>query len=187
MIGVKTMFETILIAFIVAKLKGYNIKPIFKSWEIYPIIIFELFYVFMQISIFLGNYDFIVYSSIYKKLYLYSFIFLIIKHKQYISAIIGSVCIFIGTILNNIAITTNNGKMPVFPTLSYYTGYATKEAFDKIKDIHVLGNEATKLKFLTDIFDVGYSIISIGDILIRLFAFIIIYSSVKYVNKIQRT
>jgi len=181
MIGVKTMLETILIAFIVAKLKGYNIKLIFKSWGIYPIIIFELFYVFMQISVFLGNYDFIIYSGIYKKLYLYSFIFLIIKNKQYISAIIGSVCIFIGTILNN------NGTMPVFPTLSYYTGYATKEAFDKIKDIHVLGNEATKLKFLTDIFDVGYSIISIGDIFIRLFAFLIIYSSIKYVNKIQRT
>lgn len=181
------MLETILIAFIVAKLKGNNIKLIFKSWEIYPIIIFELFYVFMQISIFLGNYNFIVYSSIYKKLYLYSFIFLIIKHRQYISAIIGSGCIFVGTILNNIAIAANDGTMPVFPTLSYYTGYVTKEAFDKIKDIHVLGNEATKLKFLTDIFDVGYSIISIGDILIRLFAFIIIYSSIKYVNKIQRT
>ncbi len=30
------MLETIILALIMAKLKGYEIKPLFKSWHIYP-------------------------------------------------------------------------------------------------------------------------------------------------------
>ncbi|GAA0727765.1 hypothetical protein GCM10008905_25750 [Clostridium malenominatum] len=73
--------------------------------------------------------------------------------------------------------------MPVFPTLSYLTGYATPDAFSKVDDIHVLGNSSTKLKFLTDIIDVGYSILSIGDIFIRVFVFIIIFNTIKHMNR----
>ena len=76
--------------------------------------------------------------------------------------------------------------MPVFPTLSYLTGYGKVEAFDKVNDIHILGNSSTKLKFLTDIFDIGYSILSIGDVFIRLYVFIIIYSVIKEIN-VERT
>ena len=36
--------------------------------------------------------------------------------------------------------------------------------------------------YLTDIFDVGYSVLSIGDIFIRVFVFIIIYNTVKHLN-----
>lgn len=176
------MLETIILAFIIAKIKGYKLKPLFKSWEIYPVLGFELMYVIMQISVFIGDYRFIKYAGIYKTLYLYSVLFLVFKYRLYISAIIGSGFIFIGTALNKIAIAANNGSMPVFPSLSYYTGYATPDSFSKIKDIHVLGNEATKLKLLTDIIDIGYSILSIGDIFIRLFVFVIIYSAIKYLN-----
>lgn len=179
------MLETILLTLLLAKIKGYKISVLFKSWEIYPIIIFEFIYILMQISVFKGYYGYIKYSGVFKTLYLSSFLFLILKYKQYIPAIVGSICIFIGSILNNIAIALNNGKMPVFPTISYYTGYVSEEAFLKVNDIHILGNEATKLKILTDIFDLGYSVISIGDVFIRLFVAIVIYSSIKHANKFK--
>ncbi|MGN0028014.1 MAG: DUF5317 family protein, partial [Clostridium sp.] len=74
------------------------------------------------------------------------------------------------------------GYMPVFPSLSYLTGYAKVDSFSKVKDIHILGNSSTKLKFLTDIFDIGYSVLSLGDIFIRCFVFIIIYNTIKKIN-----
>jgi hypothetical protein len=87
--------------------------------------------------------------------------------------------------LNKFVIRANNGKMPVFPTLSYFTGYAKPDSFIKVNDIHVLGDSSTKFKFLTDIIDVGYSIMSIGDIFIRFFVFIIIFNTIKYIDTIK--
>ena len=81
------------------------------------------------------------------------------------------------------AIKFNGGFMPVFPKLSYLTGYAKVDSFNKVNDIHILGSSNTKVKFLTDIFDLGYSVLSIGDIFIRAFVFIIIFSSVREINK----
>ena len=176
------MIETIFLALVFAKIKGYKVKPLFKSWTIYPVLAFVLIYVVFEVMIFHGDYRFIKYSSIFHLLSLLIFLILIIKYKLNASAIIGSVFIFIGSTLNNVVISANNGKMPVFPTISYWTGYAKPEAFIKVKDIHILGSSLTKLKFLTDIFDIGYSIMSIGDIFIRVFAFIIIFNTIKVIN-----
>jgi len=177
------MIETIFLTFLVSKLKGYKLKPLFKTLDIYVILFFELIYWLLQGSVFLGNYSFIRYSTVFKSVYLYSFFILIFRYKLYYSAILGSISIVIGSTLNNIAISANNGKMPVFPTLSYLTGYASVDSFSKVNDIHILGNSSTKMKFLTDVMDTGYSILSIGDIFIRLFAFIIIYNAIKHLNK----
>lgn len=176
------MIETILLAMLVAKIKGYKLKPFFKSLSAYPVIIFSFIYIFIGISIFYGNYSFIKYEVWLEKIYILMFIPLIFKYKLYISSIIGSLFIFIGTYLNNIAINANNGKMPVFPTLSYITGYVKPDSFSKIKDIHILGDNSTKLKLLTDYIDLGYSILSIGDIFIRFFTFIVIFDFIKYIN-----
>lgn len=177
------MWETVILALILAKIKGYKLKPLFKSWHIYPILIFELIYLIFQINIFNENYSFIKYANILETLYLSSYLFLILKYEQYISSIIGAVFIFIGTFLNKVAIGANGDKMPVFPTLSYLTGYAAPDAFSKVNDIHILGNSSTQLKFLTDIIDVGYSILSIGDVFIRLFVFVVIFNTIKYINR----
>lgn len=179
------MIETILIAMLAAKIKGYKLKPLFMSWEIYPVFLFVIIYIFLNMGIFFGNYSFIKYARILESLYICTFFILIIKYKQCISAILGSACIVIGTILNKIAISANGGKMPVFPTLSYVTGYVKPEIFTKVKDIHVLGSTATRLKFLTDTIDLGYSILSIGDIFIRLFTFIIIFNTIRSINNIK--
>lgn len=177
------MIEVILIAMLIAKIKGYNLKPFFKSWAMYPIFICELIYVFLQATIFLGDYSFVKYASVIKSIHLYLYLIPIIKYKKYYGAIIGSIFILIGSTLNNVAIKANNGSMAVFPTLSYWTGYVKEDSFIKINDIHVLGNSETKLKFLTDVIDIGYSILSIGDIFIRCFAFIVIFNVIKEVNK----
>ena len=179
------MLETIILALIITKLKGYEIKPLFKSWHIYPVLTIELIYIIIQINIFLENYSLIRHVKILETIYICSYLFIIIKYEQYASAIIGSIFILIGVMLNKIDIAVNNGKMPVFPTLSYFTGYAKPYFFLKVNDIHILGDSSTKFKFLTDIIDVGYSVMSIGDIFIRFFVFIVIFNTIKHINNIK--
>lgn len=176
------MLEAIIISLIFSKIKGYKIKGIFKSWTIYPVLALEAIYLFAQVNIFMGNYFMIKYVNILKTIYLCSYLPLIFYYEKYVQAIIGSIFIFLGGFLNDIAIRANNGFMPVFPTLSRITGYIDINAFGQIDNIHILGNESTKLKFLTDIFDIGYSVLSLGDIFMRLYVFIIIYSVIKEIN-----
>lgn len=177
------MIETILISFIFCKIKKLKLSPLFKNWAIYPVLFMELLYLVVQASIFMENYEVIKYVGILKTIYLCSYLPLVFTFREYIAAIIGSFFVIVGGILNDIAITANNGFMPVFPTISYWTGYAKLDAFNKVNDIHILGDSTTRLKFLTDIFDIGYSVLSIGDIFIRCYVFIIIYNVIKYLNK----
>ena len=176
------MIETVLISLIFCKFKKLRVKPLFKKWPIYIVILMEMIWLISQINVYFENYDVIKYVGPLKTLYLCSYLPIIFFYKQYISAIIGSIFVIIGGILNDIAINANNGFMPVFPSLSYITGYTKEDSFAKVNDIHILGDSSTKLKFLTDIFDVGYSVFSLGDIFIRVFVFIIIYNTVKEIN-----
>lgn len=176
------MLETIILALIIAKIKGYKIKEIFSFWQLYVILSLEFLYLIMQISFFMHNYALLKYVGILETIYLSSYILLIIEFKLYKDALYGSLCIFIGSLLNKIAIGVNGGKMPVFPRLTLITGYMPKESLNTIDNLHILGDHSTNLLFLTDIFDIGYSILSIGDIFIRAFVFIIIYQSVRFLN-----
>lgn len=181
------MIETVLLVLFVAKKKGYKLNLLFRNWVIYPVLIVTFFYFVINITIFLGFYGFVKYTKLLETLYVLTFLPLILKYELYKSALIGSVCIFIGTALNKLAMKGNGGKMPVFPTLSYRTGYVKQDSFSKVRDIHILGNSETKFKFLTDYLDLGYSILSIGDVFIRLFTFIIIYHSIKHINQLDLT
>lgn len=180
------MIETIIIAMLAAKIRGYKLRPLLRSWEMYPIFLFVIIYFILNIGVFFGDYSFVRYAGILEKVYFCTFFILIIKYKQYISAIVGSICIFIGTILNMVVMSANSGKMPVFPTISYITGYVKPDSFAKANDIHILGSASTNLKFLTDIIDLGYSILSIGDVFIRIFTFIIIFNTIKCINILQK-
>lgn len=176
------MIETILLALLCAKLGGYKIKPLFKDWPIYLVLAFALIYILLEIAVFNGNYSVIRFSTAYKILYLSAFLAIIIKYNLYKKAIVGSVFVLIGGALNDIAIAANGGKMPVFPTLSYLTGYASPDAFTKVNDIHILGSSTVNYKFLTDFIDIGYSILSIGDLFIRMLPFIVVFYAVKSCN-----
>ena len=62
--------------------------------------------------IFSGNYSAIKYMALMKSLYLCSYLFLVFKYEIYGSAIIGSGCVLLGGLLNDIAIKANGGFMP---------------------------------------------------------------------------
>ncbi len=177
------MIETIIAALVFAKIKGYKLKPFFKSWTIYPILVFEVIYLLFQINVFMGNYEVINFAPWFKAIYMYLFLIPIFWYREYIPALIGSVFVFIGTLLNHLVMNANGGKMPVYPSVSYKTGYISQNTFSKINDIHILGTSNVKLKILSDILDIGYSILSIGDILVRVFILIIIYTTVKKTNE----
>lgn len=176
------MFEAILIAMLIAKIKGYKLKPLFKTWTVYPVFVLELVHLSFQVTIFMGNYDFVQYASILKRVYLFMFLIPIIVYREYLSGLIGSALIFIGSIMNNFVMAQNGGKMPVFPNFSYITGYVSDDALAKIKGIHILGTTQSKWWILSDIIDVGWSVLSIGDLFIHTFALLIIYQTIKVLN-----
>ena len=60
------MIIYILLAFLIARLKGYSIKPVLKDKSLYPLFIAELVYLFLQASVFLGYYKFIPYAGTFK-------------------------------------------------------------------------------------------------------------------------
>jgi len=103
-------------------------------------------------------------------------------YKLYKPGIIGSILICCGTILNRFVMNQNGGKMPVYASISKLTGYYDPSAIQNVDNIHIIGSETTKYKFLTDIFDTGFSILSLGDILIHSFITIVIYYVIKEVN-----
>lgn len=179
----RLMLETLISTLIYCKYKKYTIKPLFTHKEIYYVLGIELIYLVVQLAIFNDMYGLIRYASLLKSVYLCSYLGLIFKYMLYKEALIGSGFMLLGGVCNQIAIRVNNGKMPVFPSLSYLTGYATPEGFEiagrVANDFHIMGSEQTKLIFLTDVFDIGYSVLSIGDLLIRVFVIVVVYGAVK--------
>lgn len=176
------MLETILLAMVFAKIKGNKIRPLFQTWTMYPIFFIEIVYIIFQITVFAGNYTFIPYAPVLKKVYLFLFIIPIYFYKEYFAGLVGSAFVVVGTLMNNFVMSQNGGKMPVFPTLSYITGYIRPEAFDSVVSIHSLGDAQTKWRFLSDIIDVGWSVLSIGDVLIRVLAFLVVYQTIFILN-----
>jgi hypothetical protein len=177
------MFIFILLAVLCAKIKVYRLMPILKAYSLYPYAVIEVFYLFLQFNILIGNYSYVQFSSIINMVYLYTLLIPIVVYKLYKPGIYGSIFICVGTILNKFVISQNGGKMPVFASLSKLTGYYDESAIQTVDNIHIIGNEMTKFKFLSDFIDIGFSILSIGDILIHSFVFIIIYSVIKEVNQ----
>lgn len=176
------MIDALIISAVISKIKHYKLKYLFRTWTFYPILLTQLILIFCQISVFSGTYYFVRFASAVETAIILSYVFSIIVFRLYKPAILGSFSIFFGSALNKFVISQNGGKMPAFPSLSYITGYVTPEAFGKADSLHILGNEATKFKFLTDYIDLGYSILSIGDVFIHLFSVIMLYSIIKAVN-----
>lgn len=180
------MPETILLAFLFAKTKGYKIKQLFKSWTIYPLVGFEVITLIGQAATFFGNYEVIKVIGSLTTIYLITYLLLVLKYELYISAIISSLFVILGGALNDIAIKANEGFMPVYQSLSYFIGRVPLENVKMVNDIHILGDTQTKVKVLTDFIDLGYTILSIGDVFMRVFVFVIIYNSIKKINNQRR-
>ncbi len=177
------MILSVLIAFFIAKLKKYSLAPVFQSFVLYPLFAVEILYWFFQINTFMGNYDYIKFSSYLKNAYMLVLLIPILIYKLYGAALVSSGCVLIGTVLNKIAIKANDGKMPIYPTLSKLTGYYKADSLEDIADsLHILGDLGVKLKILTDYIDIGWSILSIGDLLNHSFVTIIVFYTIKALN-----
>lgn len=177
------MFINILLAVFCAKIKGYQIKPIVKAYAIYPFFIAEILYLFLQVNIMIKNYEYLQYAAIFKRFYFLTLVVPLIVYKLYKPGFWGAALIITGTLLNRFVIRQNGGKMPVFATLSKITGYYDSEAILTADKLHIIGNEVVKYKILTDFIDVGYCILSIGDLLIHAIVFLILYSVIKERNE----
>ena len=166
-------------AMILAKFKHYNLKYAFNSWTFYPVLLTQCILIFFQMSIFFGTYYFLQFVPIVEPAIILSFLFAILAYQLYTPAIIGSVFIGIGSLLNKFVMAQNGGLMPVYPSLSYLTGYATPQSFQIADGVHILGSEVTRYKLLTDYIDFGYCILSPGDVFIHLFSFLMLYAIFK--------
>ncbi len=177
------MIVEILFVCLFARLKHYKVRYLFRSWTFYPVLIVQLMLVVFQFSVFLDTYFFIRFVPMSEPAVIFSFLLGIFRYRLYKPAMLGSASIIFGTGLNKFVIAQNGGHMPVFPSLSYLTGYLTPEMFGSIDSLHVLGGADTKFKLLTDYIDYGYSILSPGDVFIHLFACIMLYSMIAAVSK----
>ena len=196
------MIEFIIGVFIYAKCKkGYKLKYMFKYpyiFAIMPPLLCALLYIYLEICVWNQWYWFLPYQHLIKTVTLLSYIPLVYTYNLYKNdnskyinneamqvltspMILAIFCLILGSSLNNIAMWANSNMMPVFPNCTYFTGYVRPEF---VKDgMHILGNAYTKLIPICDIFDVWYSIWSIGDILIRMYAYIILFYSIEKNNK----
>lgn len=177
------MIITIFVALLYAKHKHLKIQPIFTCIWLLPIGILEAVHMVFQICTINKIYIFIPYAGLIKRVYLYALFLPILRYRLYKPAFIGSIFILIGTLANRIVMIVNGGLMPVYPSLSKLTGYFSDTPLSHYDSIHYLGNSQTKLKFLSDYIDFGFSILSPGDLLIHLFTVLILYSTIKELNQ----
>lgn len=168
---------------LIAKLRRLRLGYLWRTWTFYPILLAQCVLIASQVTIFLRIYTLVPLSSYLEMAVILSFLFAMLQFRLYRPAVLGSAAIVAGTVLNKIAIAQNGGHMPVFPSLSYLTGYITRDMFGAADQLHVLGGAATKLPFLTDYIDYGYSVLSPGDVLIHLYACMLFYALIRAVNE----
>lgn len=176
------MILSILISYLLAKKRGFSARPVFHCIWLFPFFLVELTHMFFQWSVWHENYTYLPFASIIKKAYLYSLFLPILRYQLYKPALLGSCSILIGTLLNRIVIAANNGRMPVYPSLSYRTGYFSGVALSNYDSLHILGDSQTPFWWLSDYIDIGFGILSIGDLFVHSFTIIILYSTLKALN-----
>ena len=175
------MLPVVVLAIFIAKLRKQRPSVLLRAYALYPFFAAELLYIIVQVSVLAGQYWPIPYAGLFKFVFLFPLVIPVIAYGLYRPALIGSACVVLGSAMNQAAMHYNGGKMPVYPTLSRLTGYFN-DALLLQDSVHVLGTAGTKFKLLTDYIDLGYSVLSLGDVLIRVFIFLILYHSILYLS-----
>ena len=194
--GNKSLVETWIIVFLYSLKKKYNIKLIFKEWLFYPPLIMLGVYLIAEVMIFNDNYWITQYGTLIKQVTLFSYCGLVYKHQLYFSMdinkselirfitspfIIAIGCLLIGYYCNFVAISSNFGHMPVFPSNTYFTGYTDVNTFTD-SSFYVLGDHTSKAIPLCDIYDIYYSNLSLGDLFVRCYVFILLLNAIKRIK-----
>lgn len=173
------MIETVLLAFIIARLKGYRLMPFLREYAVWPFILLTAVYLYLPFLNFKGDISLVRFSRYFMLGYFVSVILFAVRFKTYFEMIIASLMMFAGTAMNNLAIWANGNRMPVFASISLATGFIKNKNDLLLDGVHTIGTPDTKLKFLTDFIDIGYCVLSIGDIFIKAFVFFIVFYSIK--------
>jgi hypothetical protein len=177
------MLLFILMAIVIAKIKKYKILCIFRYFDLYPLFLVELLYWFFQVNVYFENYTYVRFASQIQIAYILVLLVPILRRRLYRQALFGSGMVAVGSILNRIVISANQGKMPVYPTLSYLTGYYKSGVLGQgVDSLHILMSGSTKLNVLGDFIDTGFSIMSVGDLLIHTFIAIVVFYTIKRLN-----
>lgn len=182
--GAERVILFVVAACILARVRGMRFACLARDWSLLPLAAVELFFWTAQICAWNEVYIFIRWASAIQTAYLLALLFPIFRHRLYREACAGAAMTVFGTMLNRWVMSVNGGKMPVYPTLSRWTGYYRDGAMAAAGDgLHVLMDGSTKLKLLGDWIDVGFSIMSIGDVLIHGFVFWIVYRTICAWNR----
>lgn len=178
------MILSVLITLLIAKLNKLKIRPVFHCPWLLPVVLLEFIHLLFQVAYLNGYYGFLQYAELLKSTYLYVLFLPILHYQLYKPALIGSCLVLVGTAMNKLVMSANGGLMPIYPTVSKWTGYFSNSPLEGFDQIHCLGDATTKLKFLSDYIDIGYSILSPGDLLVHSFTIIILYYTIKQLNQL---
>ena len=176
------MLIFILIPLALAFAKGYRIRPLFFVADLYPFLLTCAIHGFFIINAWLGNHAFVKLAEPLQHCMILTLLVPIVRRRIVTPTLIGAGLTVGGTVMNKLVIAANDGKMPVYPTVSRWIGYYKDGQLDgSIDSLHVLLDGSSKLPFLADYIDLGLCILSPGDVLIHAFASIVIYYTVKAV------
>lgn len=179
------MVLEIVIVCLLARLRHCRLLPLYKAPAFYPMLIVQILLALAQFSLFFHTEVFVPLGRYLEQAVILSALYAIVRYRLYIPAVAGSASVLLGSALNRFVIAQNGGKMPVFPSLSYCTGYLERGELFTFDVAHVLGGADTRYPFLADVIDYGYCILSIGDVFIHLFFCIIFYQLIAAVNRPQ--
>ena len=181
--------ETLLISLIVGKIRGGKIKNL-TNISIDGWFFIILGFIISYLSVFLisrGNillYKGLTYIQIISSLLL--IIGILYKAFSFDRILLAS-----GFLLNLIPIALNNGKMPVYGNALIKLGLNKQFVLlkDKLVITHILIDDTSKMKFLSDIIPLRYlfpKVVSIGDLIIALGIFLIIQKNIKGFNRCSK-
>jgi len=177
----------ILLAIIAARLRGNHVTVLLREPSLIPIWILEVIFWILQACIWMEDYRFIGYATYLQTASVLCLLWPIFRFRLYPQAIAGAIMTCIGSVSNQVVMAANGGKMPVVPSFSGFTRYYREGALEVSQDVrHIMMSDSTKLNFLADYIDVGFSVISIGDVFIHLFTTIIIYMVIVSLNKKEK-
>lgn len=180
------MILFIMLSFLVAKLCGKRLRVLLREKSLYPLWMVVVVFFVAQICALNGDYRFIRYGQLLQTANILALLWPVLRFRLYPQAVAGMAMVCVGSLLNTLVINANDGRMPVYPTLSRLTGYYQEGALVASGDMrHVLMSETTRLGFLADYIDTGFSVMSLGDLLIHSFTMFVIFGVIAALNTVE--
>jgi len=181
------MIVFLLGALLAARRRGCALRPLLRAAPLWPLFAVELVHMGFVLAAFCGDYRFVPYGAALQTAFLLALLPPVLVYRLYRPALLGAGLCLAGTVLNRLVMAANGGRMPVLPTLSRLTGYYREGLLEQgLDSVHIAMGPAVRLGFLGDWIDLGFVILSPGDVLIHLFVSIILYASAQALTKREK-